>query len=89
MHKLKDGRLPISVTKRLGFWKVEELQKFCYPASEYVLGGILPDDEYHAWVLIVRITEMIFQTGRSSWSDDDFNVLMFNLPQSLFKDGHP
>ncbi|KAL5467065.1 hypothetical protein EMCRGX_G031241 [Ephydatia muelleri] len=73
--ELKDGRLPTSVTKRLGFWKAEELQKFCYPASEYVLGGILPDDEYHVWILIVRITEMIFQIGRSGWSDDDIQLL--------------
>ncbi|KAL5487225.1 hypothetical protein EMCRGX_G019802 [Ephydatia muelleri] len=75
VNELKDGRLPTSVTKRLGFWKAEELQKFCYPASEYVLGGILPDDEYHVWILIVRITEMIFQIGRSGWSDDDIQLL--------------
>ena len=68
--ELKDGRFPTSVTKPLGFWKAEELQKICYPASEYVLGEILPDDEYHVWILIVRITEMIFQIERSGWSDD-------------------
>ena len=51
------------------------MQKFCYPASEYVLGGILPDDEYHVWILVVRITEMIFQIGRSGWSDDDIQLL--------------
>ena len=53
----------------------EELQKFCYRASEYVLGGILPDDEYHVWILIVHKTEMIFQIGRSGWSDDNIQLL--------------
>ena len=43
--------------------------------NNYVLGGILPDDEYHVWILIVRITEMIFQIGRSGWSDDDIQLL--------------
>ena len=66
---------PTSATKRLGFGKAEELQKFCYPASEYVLGGSLLDDEYHVWILIVCITEMIFQIGRSGWSDDDIQLL--------------
>ena len=51
------------------------MQKFCYPASEYVLGGILPEDEYHVWILIVRIAEMIFQIGQSGWSDDDIQLL--------------
>lgn len=39
--ELKNGRVPKSVT-RLGYWKAEELQKFAYPASEYILGGLLP-----------------------------------------------
>lgn len=57
--------MPDNVTKRLGFWRAEKYQKFAYPASEYVLGGKLPDDEYHVWVLISRITELVFNTGRA------------------------
>ena len=61
--ELRNGRIPTNITKRLGFWKAKEFQKFCYPASEYILGGILPDHEYHVWVLIVRITEMVYNAG--------------------------
>lgn len=63
------------MTKRLVFWKAEELQKFCYPTSEYIFGGLLPDNEYHVWVLLVRITEMVYSTGRNGWSEDDIHLL--------------
>lgn len=63
--ELKDGRIPEGITSRLGYWKAEELQKFTFPASEYVLSGILPDDHYCVWKLIVRITEMLFSYGRN------------------------
>ena len=69
--ELKDGRVPQGVTKRIGYWKAEEYQKFTYPASEYVLGGLLPDSYYHAWIGLVRITEMVYKTGRDGWTDDD------------------
>ena len=49
--------------------------KFCYPASEYVLGGVLSDAYYHAWILLVGITEMIFFTGRYGMSADDIVLL--------------
>ena len=61
--EMKDGRLPMAITKNLGYWKAEEFVKFAYPASEYVLGGLLPDAEYHIWILICRITELLFNTG--------------------------
>ena len=73
--ELKAGRIPDGVTKRLGYWNAEEFQKFAYPASEYVLGGLLPDREYHAWVLCARITEMVFSTGRSGWRNEDLKLL--------------
>ena len=41
--ELKSGRIPEGVTKRLGYWKAEEFRKFTYPASECILGGILPN----------------------------------------------
>jgi hypothetical protein len=73
--ELKNGRIPKGVTQRLGYWKAEELQKFAYPVSEYVLGGLLPDNHYHTWIEIVRITEMIYKTGRSGWTSDDCELL--------------
>ncbi len=60
--------MPQGLTNRLGFWKAEEIHKFVFPASEFVLGGILPDEEYHIWVLIVRLTELVFGAGRSGWT---------------------
>ena len=75
--ELKDGRIPTGITSRLGFWKAEEYQKFAYPASEYVFGGTLPDEEYHVWILIVRITELVFTSSRNGWTPESlgsFNV---------------
>ena len=73
--ELKDGRIPQGVTKRIGYWKAEEYQKFAYPASECVLGGLLPDSYYHAWIGIVRITEMVYKTGRDGWTLDDSELI--------------
>ena len=72
--ELKDGRVPTGITKHIGYWKAEEFQKFVYPASECILGGVLPDSYYHAWVLLVRITEMVYNTGRNGWTADDFEL---------------
>ena len=66
--ELKDGRVPEGITHRMGYWKAEEYQKFCFPASEYVLGDILPENEYHVWITIVRITELIYSCGRSGFT---------------------
>ena len=73
--ELKSGRVPEGVTKRLGYWKAEEFRKFTYPASEYIIGGILPDAHYHVWITLVRITELVYNTGRNGWSDDDIKLL--------------
>ena len=73
--ELRNCRIPTSITKRIGFWKAEEFRKFCYPASGYILGGILPDHEYHVWVHIVRIPEMVFNAGRCGWTKDDIDLL--------------
>ena len=59
----------------MGFWKAEEYQKFTFPASEYVLGGLLPDKEYHVWILMVRITELVFSCGRSGWTAESLDLL--------------
>ena len=59
----------------MGYWKAEKYQKFTYPASEYCLGGKLSDDNYKVWILIVRITEMIFMCERTGWSPESIKLL--------------
>lgn len=63
--ELKDGRIPEGITRRMGYWKAEEFKKFTFPASEYILDGVLPDKHYNVWQLIVRITEIVFGSGRN------------------------
>ena len=70
--ELKAGRIADGVTKRLRYWNAEEFQKFAYPASECVLGGLLPDREYHAWVLCALITVMVLRSG---WRNEDLKLL--------------
>lgn len=72
--ELKDGRVPHGTSSRLGFWKTEEFQKFCFPASEVILAGLLEPQEYHIWQLVTRMTEMTFNK-RNGWSHDD--VVLF------------
>ena len=73
--ELKDGRIPEGVTKRIGYWKAEEFQKFAYPVSEYVIGDLLPEVHYHVWITLVRITEMIYNTGRNGMHQTDIMLL--------------
>lgn len=73
--ELKDGRVPEGITRRLGFWKAEEIQKFTFPASEYVFGGLLPEKHYQVWILLVRVVELIFSSERSGWSNDSIKLL--------------
>ena len=35
--ELKSGGVPHGITHRLGYWKAEEMRKFAFPASEYVV----------------------------------------------------
>ena len=72
--ELKDGRIPDRFS-RMGFWKAEEFRKFTFPASECVFGGHLPDEVYNVWVLIVRITEMVFCCGRNGISGGMLKLL--------------
>ena len=63
------------MTQRLGNWKAEDLQKFTYPVSEYILDGLLPDNHYTVWITLVRITELIYNTGRNGLTADDKEIL--------------
>ena len=59
----------------MGYFKAEEIQKFVFPASELVLGGIIPDDKYEAWIALVRIIELVFGCGRSGITSDALQTL--------------
>ena len=43
-------------------------------ASEYVLGGKLPEEHYRVWILVVRITEMLFNCERSGWTEESHKL---------------
>ena len=73
--ELKDGRIPEGITHRMGYWKAEEYQKFCFPASEYVLGDILPENKFHVWITIVRVTELIYGCGRSGFTPSNTFII--------------
>ena len=62
---MKDGRLAGGTSTRIGFWKAEEIQKFAYPPSQLVFGGVLSDEEYDLWLAAVRIVECLFGCGRN------------------------
>ena len=38
--------------------------------NNFTLGGLLPDEEYHIWVLVARLTELIFGAGRDAWKQE-------------------
>lgn len=48
----------------------EEYQKLAFPASEFVLEGVLPAEEYEVWAPIPRIVELIFNCGRNGWTTE-------------------
>lgn len=54
----------------MGFWKAEEFQKFAYPISELLLGGLLMDENYEAWECLACIVEFLYCQGRNGWTVD-------------------
>lgn len=66
--ELKDGRIPQGITRRMGYWKAEEYLKFTFPASEHILDGVLPEQHYNTWILMVRIVELVFGCCRNGWT---------------------
>ena len=86
--ELRDGRIPGGLSSRINHWKTEEFQKFCYPASELILAGLLQPMDYHIWQLTARMTELVYNR-RSGWSFEDvwlfdklakrFNILIEEL----------
>lgn len=53
------------------FWlsfEEEEYQKLAFPASEFVLNGLLP--ELKIWAPVPRMVELVFYSGRNGWTED-------------------
>ena len=44
-------------------------------ASEYVLGGVIPECNYHAWIMMVRIVELVFSCCRKGWDTLSLQLL--------------
>ena len=55
---------------RMGFWKAEEFQKFAYPISEVLLGGLLTNKHFETWECLARIVEFLYCQGRNGWTVD-------------------
>ena len=66
---LRASRYPSNLN-RTCFWKAEDWQKFAFPASELVLGGIINDQDYEAWETLPRIVEFLYYQGRNGWNLD-------------------
>jgi hypothetical protein len=45
-----------------------EFQKFAYPASEFVLEGLINESDAEVWAPLPRIAECIYNTGINGWS---------------------
>ena len=65
----KSSRLP-SDYGCFGYWKAEEYQKLAFPASEFVLNGLVTEAEYKVWAPVLRMVEFVFNAGRDGWTED-------------------
>ena len=72
---MKDRRVPKGISRRTGYWKAAEIQKFFFAASKLVLDGIVLDDNYEVWITLVRIVELVFGCGRSQLTPDALQTL--------------
>ena len=67
------SRYPSNIN-RTGFWKAEDYQKFAFPASELVLGGVINDQDYEVWETLPRIVEFLYYQGRNGWKINSATV---------------
>ena len=70
---LRASRYPSNIN-RTGFWKAEDYQKFAFPASELVLGGLINYQDYEVWQTLPRIVEFLYYQGRNGWNIDSATV---------------
>lgn len=50
------------------FIVAEEFQKLAFPASEFILNGLLEENDYKVWAPIPRMIELVFNSGRNGWT---------------------
>ena len=73
--EMRASRCPNGITSRLGYWKAEDYQKFCFPASEVILYDQMPADEFQCWKLLVQMVAMVFNCCRThGWTNKDFKL---------------
>ncbi|XP_020896396.1 uncharacterized protein LOC110235289 [Exaiptasia diaphana] len=73
--ELKASRYPTGFTSRLGYWKAEDYQKFAFPASEVILSGAIPDEDFLCWKLLVQMIQMVFSCCRNTgWTYEDIEL---------------
>ena len=63
--EMRASRCPSGITSRLGYWKTEDYQKFCFPASEVILYDQMPANEFQCWKLLVQMVTMVFNCCRT------------------------
>ena len=71
--EMKRGHVPARASNRLGYWTSEEFYKFTLVSDE-VLRGLVSDEELRIWFLVARMTELVFHTGRSGWTENDVQL---------------
>ena len=72
---MRASRFPSGITSRLGYWKAEDYQKFCFPASEVILSDQMPAYEFQCWTLLVQMTQMVFNCCRlRGWREEDIEL---------------
>lgn len=59
-----------SKLSRIGYWKAEDFQKFAFPISEVILGGLLSEEHFESWECLARIVEYLYCQGRNGWTID-------------------
>ena len=64
---LRASRYPSNLNRTV-FWKAENWEKFAFPVSELVLGGIINDQDYEVWETLPRIVEFLYYQGRNGWN---------------------
>ena len=50
--------------------EAEEYQKLGFPASEFFLSGLLPEEELKLWAAVPRMVEFVFNSGRNGWTEE-------------------
>ena len=75
--EMRASKYPSGIMSRLGYWKAEDYQKFCFPASEVILYDQMPADEFQCWSLLVEMVTMVFNCCRThGWTYRDIKLFI-------------